>query len=53
MHKPDCPCPKSKCERHGYCDECRQYHGLRSGLPYCERPKRTLASRIRQILHIP
>lgn len=30
----DCPCPKTKCERHKNCDACRAHH---KKMPYCER----------------
>jgi hypothetical protein len=33
----DCPCPKSGCERHGRCRECRDKHGRKGQLPRCER----------------
>ena len=48
----DCPCPKAKCERHGDCEPCREYHYAKGKLPYCERdiaptePKRSLFSRL-------
>jgi len=32
-----CNCPKTKCERHGLCDLCREYHYGKGKLPYCER----------------
>jgi hypothetical protein len=35
----DCPCPKKKCPRHGYCEECEAYHGAKGKLPYCTRKK--------------
>jgi|GEM_PF-6601419 len=31
----DCPCVKTKCERHKDCDACRDYH--KTMVPYCER----------------
>jgi hypothetical protein len=33
----DCPCPKQKCERHGWCDDCRDWHGRKNKLPRCEK----------------
>jgi len=33
----DCPCPKKKCELHGFCEPCRQKHARRHQLPRCER----------------
>ena len=38
MYREDCPCPKTECERHCHCDECRAYHGAKKQRPYCERP---------------
>jgi hypothetical protein len=35
--KEDCPCPKVKCENHGFCDACREKHYSKGGLPYCEQ----------------
>jgi hypothetical protein len=32
-----CPCRKTSCPRHGKCEECKQYHYSRNGLPRCER----------------
>lgn len=32
-----CPCKKKNCPRYKKCDECKQYHYERGGLPYCER----------------
>jgi hypothetical protein len=42
MFREDCPCPKTECERHKHCDECRAFHGVKGKLPRCERPERTL-----------
>lgn len=39
MIREDCPCPKTTCERHKRCDDCRAFHGLKAKLPYCERPQ--------------
>lgn len=50
MINPDCTCPKVKCERHGKCDECRQYHGSRDDRPYCERPKFSLIRSLKKML---
>ena len=36
----ECLCPKKKCERHGKCEECTQYHATKDKLPYCKRSKR-------------
>lgn len=33
-----CPCPKTKCPRHGLCQECAAYHGAKAKLSYCLRP---------------
>ena len=35
--KTECPCKKIKCERHGKCQECENYHGKKGKLPYCKR----------------
>jgi len=35
--KADCPCPKRKCGRHGWCEECAAYHGRKGRLPHCKR----------------
>jgi hypothetical protein len=37
VFKADCSCPKKNCERHGYCEPCRDYHGRKGKLPRCER----------------
>ncbi len=37
----DCSCPKKKCERHGYCEECKAYHGRKGKQPHCLRKKDT------------
>lgn len=34
----ECNCKKKKCERHGKCNECIEYHTNNSKyLPYCKR----------------
>jgi hypothetical protein len=33
----DCPCPKMKCERHGQCRLCYDFHASGKRLPFCER----------------
>ncbi len=33
----DCPCTKKKCEKHGRCRECYDYHAAGKLLPYCLR----------------
>jgi len=43
----DCPCPKTKCERHKDCDPCRKYHAEKGKLPYCERDLKKNRSRHR------
>lgn len=37
-----CNCKKTKCERHGNCKECMDYHksSKRYLVPYCKRPKK-------------
>lgn len=35
-----CPCKRTGCERHGKCDECREYHHSKSSgksLTRCEK----------------
>ncbi|WP_312106135.1 hypothetical protein [Lachnoclostridium sp.] len=34
-----CICKRTKCERHGKCEECITHHNenKKSGLPYCQR----------------
>ena len=34
-----CTCKKTKCERHGKCKECIEYHNNSKRLPYCKRNK--------------
>ncbi|MGN0456396.1 MAG: hypothetical protein ACI4F2_06030 [Acutalibacteraceae bacterium] len=34
----DCPCKRTKCARHGNCEECKKHHALKKKhLPACER----------------
>ena len=35
--KLDCTCPKKKCDRHGNCAKCENYHIIKGKLPYCKR----------------
>jgi hypothetical protein len=36
----NCPCKRTKCERHAECFACREHHKtLKNSLPYCERLK--------------
>ena len=35
----DCPCPKKKCPRHGYFDECTNFHAAKGKLLRCKRKK--------------
>lgn len=37
--KVNCPCKKTKCERHGNCDACRAYHARSKRKRPCERTK--------------
>lgn len=39
MENKDCPCKRTKCERHGNCDACREHHRLskHQSFPACER----------------
>lgn len=34
-----CPCSKESCPRHGRCQECAAYHGVKGKLPYCFRTR--------------
>ena len=35
-----CNCPKTKCTRHGKCDECRKHHAEHKKYPpFCDRQK--------------
>ncbi|WP_200814960.1 hypothetical protein [Scatolibacter rhodanostii] len=34
-----CPCKKEKCERHGKCGECVDFHKTSIYKPYCMRKK--------------
>ncbi|MDD6991992.1 MAG: hypothetical protein PUI48_09220 [Oscillospiraceae bacterium] len=40
MQNENCPCKKKKCERHGKCDECRNYHANSKRQRPCEREKK-------------
>jgi len=36
----ECNCKKKKCERHGKCNECIEYHTKNPKyVPYCQRKK--------------
>jgi len=37
-----CDCKKIKCERHGKCKECIEYHKNHKRPVYCKRKKRKL-----------
>jgi hypothetical protein len=43
-----CNCKKKKCERHGKCSECIEYHNNSKilPLPYCKRPKLNLLNKL-------
>lgn len=36
-----CTCKRIKCERHGNCEQCLEYHhhSRRHPVPYCQNPK--------------
>ncbi|MDP4177168.1 MAG: hypothetical protein Q8900_02355 [Bacillota bacterium] len=34
-----CSCKKKKCERHGKCTECIEFHKTNKYEPYCKRKK--------------
>ena len=36
----ECSCKKKKCERHGKCDECVEFHKNGKREPYCMRNKK-------------
>lgn len=38
--KETCNCKKNKCERHGKCDECVEYHKTNKRKPYCMRKEK-------------
>jgi hypothetical protein len=33
----DCSCPKTGCDFHGKCRECRELHGKSGGQTWCEK----------------
>ena len=40
MNNTNCPCKRTKCERHGDCDKCREYHHnkhSKKSLTRCEK----------------
>lgn len=42
MIRQDCPCKRTKCERHGDCDACNRHHNLNEGkiLTACDRTEK-------------
>ncbi len=38
----DCPCKKKKCKRYGNCDACRKHHAESKRPVACEREKKFL-----------
>ncbi|WP_230741898.1 hypothetical protein [Methanooceanicella nereidis] len=48
--KLDCPCPKTQCERHGYCDVCKEFHIAKGSLAFCLRPKPSIIDKIKKFL---
>jgi hypothetical protein len=36
---PDCPCTYPGCERHGICEECKEYHHSQGQKTSCEKKK--------------
>lgn len=46
----DCPCKRTKCERHGDCEACREHHHTSSGKPLtaCDRKEQRRAERIKK-----
>jgi hypothetical protein len=35
VYREDCPCPKTSCVNHGYCEPCKEKH--KKNPPYCMR----------------
>lgn len=40
MDNINCPCKRTKCERYGNCDACREHHKNLKSSPWCDRQKR-------------
>jgi hypothetical protein len=52
----DCSCPKTGCDFHGKCRECRELHGKSGGKTWCEKeaatPKRSGWSKFLNVLSV-
>ncbi|HEX3038084.1 MAG TPA: hypothetical protein VHO94_03720 [Oscillospiraceae bacterium] len=45
----ECNCPKTKCERHGNCEECIKHHEAKKRYPpYCKREHKRTKERNRK-----
>lgn len=40
MDNINCHCKRTKCERYGNCDACREHHNNKKSLTYCDRIKK-------------
>ena len=40
MNNVNCPCKKTKCVRHGNCEECRKHHAGSKRKRPCERKRK-------------
>lgn len=46
----DCPCKRTKCERHGQCKICREHHLLNKKTPpYCDRLKEKAERKLKKL----
>jgi len=41
-----CTCSKTKCVRHGKCQECIKKHKEKNNLPWCKREKKNIVKKI-------
>lgn len=49
--KVNCPCKKTKCERHGNCDACLAYHTGSKRKCACERTEKSILSHFKKLIH--
>lgn len=40
MKNIDCTCKRTKCERYGNCDACREHHKNKKSFAFCDRLKK-------------
>lgn len=40
MDNINCPCKRTKCERYGNCNACREHHNDKKSLTFCDRLKK-------------